>query len=124
MTSPHWSASCTPRNRREGKQGRRNSEARGPGWLSTVDGGLIPRPELVEHPPKLGALPVSSGRFLAEDVAVVHARLGHRLKLKRSVLVRGGDAGVAEPASYRPKTPCGKSVYSHGLSARQGSSVT
>src|SRR5215203_307975 len=56
-------------------------------------------------PPAAGALLVSSGRLLAEDVAVVHARLGQRLKLKRPVLIRGGDAGVPEPASQRAKTP-------------------
>ena len=45
------------------------------------DGGLIPWPEQVEHPPKLGALPVRSRRLLAKDVAVVHARLGQGLQL-------------------------------------------
>src|SRR5215207_7018969 len=69
-----------------------------------VDGGLIPRPEQVEHPPKLGAIPFGPGRLLAKDVAVVHARLRQRLQLKRPVLIRGGDAGVAEPASHRAKT--------------------
>src|SRR5215210_1419624 len=72
--------------------------------VQTVDGGLIPRPELVEHSPKLGAIPFGSRRLLAKDVAVVHARLGQRLKLKRPVLIRGRDAGVAEPASHCAET--------------------
>jgi hypothetical protein len=54
---------------------------------STVDNDLIPRPELVEHPPKLGSVTFGSGRLLAKDIAVVHARLRQRLKLKRPVLV-------------------------------------
>src|SRR4051795_7503238 len=41
---------------------------------------------------------------VAEDVTVVHPRLGQRLKLKRPVLIRGGDAGVSEPASHRAET--------------------
>src|SRR3954453_20797718 len=60
----------------------------GPGEaIQAVDGGLIPRPELVEHSPKLTAIPFGSGRLLAKDVAVVHARLGQGLKLKRPVIV-------------------------------------
>jgi hypothetical protein len=77
----------------------------GPGEaIQPVDNDLIPLPEEVEHPPKFGALLVRSGRFLAKDVAVVQARLGQGLKLKRPILIRGGDAGVAEPASHRAKT--------------------
>src|SRR3954471_22814972 len=72
--------------------------------VQAIDGGLIPRPEQVEHPPKLGSVTFGSGRLLAKDVAVVHARLGQGLQLKRPVLIRGGDAGVAEPASHRAKT--------------------
>src|SRR5215210_693034 len=87
--------------------------------VQAIDGGLIPRPEQVEHPPKLGALPFGSGRRLAKDVAVVHARLGEGLQLKRPVLIRGGHAGVAEPASHRAETPCRMSGFSYGLSARQ-----
>src|SRR3954447_9646419 len=77
----------------------------GPGEaVQAVDGGLIPRPEQVEHPPKLGAIPFGSGRLLPKDVAVVHARLGQRLKLKRPVLIRGGDARISEPASHHAET--------------------
>ena len=47
----------------------------GPG----VDNDLIPRPEEVEHAPKLGAIPFGSRRLLAKDVAVVHARLDQGL---------------------------------------------
>src|SRR4051812_11532492 len=50
------------------------------------------------------ALPVRSGRLLAEDVTGVHACLGQGLQLKRPVLIRGGDARVAEPASHGAKT--------------------
>src|SRR3954447_9966852 len=56
--------------------------------------------------------------------AVVHARLGQRLKLKGPVLIRGGDAGVAEPASHRAKSPCRMPAFSHGLFAHQASSKT
>src|SRR4051794_12569240 len=87
--------------------------------VQTIDGGLIPRPEQVEPAPKLGAIPFGSGRLLAEDVAIIHARLGQGLKLKRPILIRGGDAGVAEPASHRAETLCRISAFSHGLSARQ-----
>src|SRR3954447_12366758 len=97
----------------------------GPGEaVQAVDGGLIPRPEQVEHPPKLGAIPFGSGRLLPKDVTVVHASLGQRLKLKRPVLIRGGDARIAEPASHRAETPCRMSDFSHGLFARQVPSET
>jgi hypothetical protein len=92
----------------------------GPGEaIQAVDGGLIPRPEQVEHPPKLTAIPFGSGCLLAEDVAVVHASLGQGLKLKRPIMIRGGDARVAEPASHRAKTMCRRCEFSHGLFARQ-----
>src|SRR3954469_18937954 len=55
----------------------------------------------------------------AKDVAIIHARLGQGLQLKRPVLIRGGDARITEPASHRPKTPCRMSGFSHGLFARQ-----
>src|SRR4051794_10021798 len=49
----------------------------GPGEaIQTIDGGLIPRPEQVEHAPKLTAIPFCSGRLLAEDITVIHARPG------------------------------------------------
>src|SRR4051794_33150210 len=61
---------------------------------------------------------------VAEEVAVVHARLGQGLKLKRPVLIRGGDAGVAEPASHRAETSCRMPGFSYGLFARQVPSET
>src|SRR5215204_163492 len=70
-------------------------------------------------PPAAGALPVRSGRLLAKDVTVVHARLGEGLQLKGPVLIRGGHARVSEPASHRAETPCRRSEFSHWLSARQ-----
>jgi len=60
----------------------------GPGEaIQAVDGGLIPRPEQVEHAPKLGAIPFGSGRLLAEDVAVIHTSLRQSLKLKGPILI-------------------------------------
>src|SRR4051794_22465236 len=48
-----------------------------------------------------------------------HARLGQGLKLKRPVLIRGGDARISEPASHRAETPCRMSDFLNGLFARQ-----
>src|SRR3954447_16341331 len=42
-----------------------------------------------------------------------------RFKLKRPVLIRGGGAGVSEPASHGAETLCGMSEFSHALFARQ-----
>ena len=57
--------------------------------IQAIDRDLTPCSEVVEHPPKLdsGSVPFGSGRLLAEDVAVIHARLGQGLKLKRPVIV-------------------------------------